>query len=967
MKNRYLVYFVIAGYFLGILFGILIHNTTAGTPYFTNFEDGTIGDENYSNSWMLFRMSNNQGGVHSHITNHSYSGNRALQIGAGSNNYINFTTTTYENYSMRILANDSFGDDSGTSEFFINIYNNSDTVEPAAPYEKGMVSIRLIEVYPAHVRYDAYYYDSSNNPQIIAQNLIIDTGNYDKWYNVSVIRINNTHAQYTVNGTTVVGETKEPFNVGTGTRMRLCNWDDDGEFIIDDLSINNTGASISAPVMNSFAVDTEPGADAGWDLDNDDVQVDFNFEDDDGNPITLLFTYNNGSQARQPTTTDNDFNITSATNQTNYDLNWNNATSWSDYDGEVYVRIRAWDGTYYSNDSTPVLNVDYDILDFGIDGTAPTTNVDNIADYQITAATLAVTATATDSPADSKIDEVTLYYRFSNDNSTWGSWTQFSIDYTSPWEWTFTFPNSEGWYRLGTRGHDEAGNTEAEPPAAGDEEVFYGNIPVISDPTPANQSNITTNAPTCYVKVADPDWNLLTVSFYENTTGSWVLRDTDSNIGSGSYADFDFTQASGIGTYWWLVNVTDGIRNASATYHFNIVNLSGNVLMNCYDVTTHNNISYWSYVITGNTVGTITSGTNQNNTVNISTVDWATDDYYTFRFAATGYFDSGPYTYTHGELANVVNFTVDAYLTPTGYGAPNNTWYELRVINRFETPLENVRVEMIHVVNETDPNLQNGSVVGILYTDNYGEVQFPNLVAHDTHFVNLSKDCYLTRVERWVPDVDDHYKTFMLDLDPNCENRTYMPSDIISVEGEISNTTMFINVSDLLNETENAQVHIYELNHSTGTSTLLIRFTHVDNSSIRDTQPVNISNSHTVIIHLNHTTFGHLVYTLTFIAEYAPLTNETEFEDVATRILKWCPFGWSNFILFVGICIGFFSADRDSIGMMLIFLGGMFLFINYMVGFNTTFVTWAGGIIPPLVILGGILIIWDDSRRVVSR
>ena len=50
-------------------------------------------------------------------------------------------------------------------------------------------------------------------------------------------------------------------------------------------------------------------------------------------------------------------------------------------------------------------------------------------------------------------------------------------------------------------------------------------------------------------------------------------------------------------------------------------------------------------------------------------------------------------------------------------------------------------------------------------------------------------------------------------------------------------------------------------------------------------------------------------------------------------------------------------------GWVLIFIGGVFYFINYLIGFNTLFVTHAGGIVPILLVIGGILILWDDSRK----
>ncbi len=89
----------------------------------------------------------------------------------------------------------------------------------------------------------------------------------------------------------------------------------------------------------------------------------------------------------------------------------------------------------------------------------PSSSVDAISTYWHSSA-LSITATATD---NYHVENVSLWYRYSTDNSTWGAWTFFSKDLASPWQWNFNFPAGEGYYRFYSIANDSAGNTELPP------------------------------------------------------------------------------------------------------------------------------------------------------------------------------------------------------------------------------------------------------------------------------------------------------------------------------------------------------------------------------------------------------------------------------------------------------------------------------------------------------------------------
>ena len=69
-----------------------------------------------------------------------------------------------------------------------------------------------------------------------------------------------------------------------------------------------------------------------------------------------------------------------------------------------------------------------------------------------------VTATATD--ALGGVASVTLRYRHAPDNATWGPWTDSGTGTTPPWQWTFPFPDGQGYYEFHAAATDVAGNLE---------------------------------------------------------------------------------------------------------------------------------------------------------------------------------------------------------------------------------------------------------------------------------------------------------------------------------------------------------------------------------------------------------------------------------------------------------------------------------------------------------------------------
>jgi hypothetical protein len=86
--------------------------------------------------------------------------------------------------------------------------------------------------------------------------------------------------------------------------------------------------------------------------------------------------------------------------------------------------------------------------------------------------------------------------------------------------------------------------------------------PAISNPWPNNESVAQYTTPICNVTVSDPDGGTVVVRFYENTTGPWILQQTNTSVDVTNPASVVWDNYSNASEdfmiYWWKVNVSDG-------------------------------------------------------------------------------------------------------------------------------------------------------------------------------------------------------------------------------------------------------------------------------------------------------------------------------------------------------------------------------------------------------------------------
>jgi len=127
----------------------------------------------------------------------------------------------------------------------------------------------------------------------------------------------------------------------------------------------------------------------------------------------------------------------------------------------VQWRINLTGNTYL----TPTI---YDVnLTWTYDNEYPISSVTSLSPYWKTTTPFQISVTASDNGTG--IKEAALYYNYSANNvSGWSGWSKYETnDTTSPYAWSFTPPQGEGYYRFYSRAIDGELNTEAAPGTPG--------------------------------------------------------------------------------------------------------------------------------------------------------------------------------------------------------------------------------------------------------------------------------------------------------------------------------------------------------------------------------------------------------------------------------------------------------------------------------------------------------------------
>jgi hypothetical protein len=93
--------------------------------------------------------------------------------------------------------------------------------------------------------------------------------------------------------------------------------------------------------------------------------------------------------------------------------------------------------------------------------------------------------------------------------------------------------------------------------------------PTIDLISPINESIDVSKTPVCEIWANDTDGDTLTVTWQENSTGSYITRNVNTSVPADSIIRYTFTQFNSYSTtYYWKVFVNDGETNISSWFNF---------------------------------------------------------------------------------------------------------------------------------------------------------------------------------------------------------------------------------------------------------------------------------------------------------------------------------------------------------------------------------------------------------------
>jgi parallel beta-helix repeat protein len=213
------------------------------------------------------------------------------------------------------------------------------------------------------------------------------------------------------------------------------NWNStSGSFIIQDMGVPQATASLASPYWKNQAT----------------IMVDWIATDNLGlSNVTLQYRYSPSNSSWGPWT----------------EHSYNDSVTGTPASGSFQF-IAPSDGYYefFANGSDVDGNWEPDATNaeaiVAVDTTLPTSNLDAVLPYWKNASPTSLGATAGDTLSGLK--EVTLWYRYSPNNASWGSWSVFGTDMNLPWAWSFDFPSGEGFYEFYSAANDNASNTESK-------------------------------------------------------------------------------------------------------------------------------------------------------------------------------------------------------------------------------------------------------------------------------------------------------------------------------------------------------------------------------------------------------------------------------------------------------------------------------------------------------------------------
>jgi hypothetical protein len=198
------------------------------------------------------------------------------------------------------------------------------------------------------------------------------------------------------------------------------------------------------------------------------------------------------------------------------------------------------------------------------DSASPTSSADISGAYGCNAA-LTISATASDAAPASGAASVELWYRYGAVNGTFGAWTSAGTDSASPWSWSFSFANGQGFYEFYSTATDRAGCIEASP-ATADIAKMYDSIAPASSCGSLGAYWCNSAPLPITATGADSGVGLGSVELFYRRSADNVTFDAWTSGGVDSVApwSWSFTFTGGQGRYEFYTVATDRLGNAES-------------------------------------------------------------------------------------------------------------------------------------------------------------------------------------------------------------------------------------------------------------------------------------------------------------------------------------------------------------------------------------------------------------------
>jgi hypothetical protein len=435
-------------------------------------------------------------------------------------------------------------------------------------------------------------------------------------------------------------------------------------------------------------------------------------------------------------------------------------------------------------------------------------------------------------------------------------------------------------------------------------------------------------------------------------SGSFPTSVTDgTTLYNGSdegYEDSGFSTSDYYGVFSWNKTINDYSSGVQVPW--------GVIEINVYDENTSNVVNSWTSdntwgVFVSNKEGTQTyENMTASNPCVISVGDLPYGIDTVFVFNATNYSERIYYM----DIAINNQYTLDVYLPPE-----NMTELYLITIKDEDGNAEpNVNVYLMRYINDTE----GWKNVTILISDSNGQVM-PYLMSNEFHKILLNKSGYQNTIIDFTPSDLLFTYEFVILYETTEFPPHYIESEVISFNASRITTTLTIEYFDSLSLTIDTQIYLYGQNYTNETAYYITSSSATSDSDITLVYTVNQYDDYIVVLFYNHTYFGSQSRTVTVMGTKLSGVVGTRIHDLLGTIVGYNPFGWGNFLLWLLLVAGCYYSDGKHAGEIMTLLGGMFLFINIFAGWSSTLFTVAGGFIPTLFIVIGIIVMWGEHRK----